>query len=445
MLASLIAPVKGVFGQASTSGTPEQPAPAPPPSSYSTAQTPQYEPAAGAGYSTSPSGSRLAGTSQLGGGPPEGQSQLFTTGEGLLEWGMVHLYPHFVYQLSYGNGVAAVPGQQVDTMVNSFSPGVLVRLGPHWSLDYTATLTTYSSSQLKNAFDQAVGLNGTTAYEDWVFGVAIGFSDTSQPLVETGAQTDQQVFSTVLTAGYQLNSKVSFSLSFNQSFRFASEATQSAPGTAPGQLSDLTEWSTLDWVNYQVLPTVSVGLGVGVTYDSLSVGPDIVSEQAQARLQWIVGKRLSAYLSGGLNDQQYVGSSVGDFLSPIFSLTLQYQLFEATSLFVNASSGTSPSYYGGQASQSTGISAGVHQRLLRRLFLDVSGGYWNTTYHATTASPNTPGLSDYDSASFNVALGTTLFKRLGASVFYNTLFNTSGSELYNYTTHEVGLTLSYSF
>ena len=363
----------------------------------------------------------------------------------MLQWGMVHLYPHFLYQLSYGNGLQATPGEQADTLINQFSPGVLVRLGPHWTLDYTATLHYYSNSQFQNGTDQAVSLNGTTAYEDWVFGLSIGYSDTSQPLVETAAQTSQEAFSTTLTAGYQLNSKVSFDFSLIQGFRFLGQENVSGQANALGPLSDTREWSTMNWMNYQIVPSLSVGIGVGFTYYNVSGGPDVASEQYQGRIAWHAGNRLTLLLSAGLNDQQFLGSGVSDLLSPIFSLTAQYKLFEPTSLFVSASSGSSPSYFQSQVSQGTDFNAGIHQRLLGRLFLDVSGSYGMTAYHGTTTSPSAPGISNYNGTSFNVALSTTLFKRLAASAFYQATYNSSASTIYNYNTTQVGLTLGYSF
>ena len=168
-------------------------------------------------------------------------------------------------------------------------------------------------------------------------------------------------------------------LGFNQNLRFVGQDVQTVQPNVPDQFSDMEEWSTLDWVNYQIVPNLTVGLGVGFTYDSMSVGSDVASEQYQARVQWHAGNKLSVLMSGGLNDQQFLSGGVPDLLSPIFSLSVQYQLFEPTSLYLSANSGVAPSYFANQATDNTGLSAGVHQRLVGRLFLDVSGGYSTTT------------------------------------------------------------------
>lgn len=399
----------------------------------------QIQPAPATGSPGIVPGPRLGGTSQLAVPAPVAETTLFSAGEGLLQWGMVHLDPHFLYQLSYGNGLQAQPGQQANTLVNQFSPGVLVQLGPHWSLDYTPTLRFYSDSRFQDGTDHAVSLSFRNSYDDWSFGFSQGYSLSSQPLVETAAQTEQEAYSTALTANYLINSKWSLDLGLNQSFRFLGQ------NIASQQLSDMKEWSTMDWVNYQVVPGLTAGVGAGFTYDNMSVGPDITSEQYQGRIVWKAGNKLTVSLSGGLDDLQFSGSNTPDLISPTFSLAFQYQLFEATSLSLSASRVVAPSYFQSQVTESTSVSAGVHQRLFKRLSLDVTGGYGTTAYQGTTASPAAAGIGNYDSTSFSVSLSTAFLKRATASIFYQASYNNSGAANFNYDTTQVGLTIGYRF
>jgi hypothetical protein len=182
--------------------------------------TPQFQPAAAGGSAETAPAPRLAGTSQLAASPPVSETALVSDGEGLLQWGILQFHPNFLYQISYGNGLQAQPGEQANTLVNRFSPGLLIRLGSHWTLNYTPTLIFYSNPLFQNVTDQAVSLNGSTTYRDWTFGLSAGYSSTSQPLVETAGQTSQEVYSMALSAGYQVSSKVSLDLGLNQNLRF---------------------------------------------------------------------------------------------------------------------------------------------------------------------------------------------------------------------------------
>lgn len=401
--------------------------------------TTQFQPASAAGYPGATPQARLAGTSQLAVAPASTELSALEAGGGALQWGLVHLHPHLTYEVSYGNGVQAAPGQQANTLINQVSPGVLIQLGSHWTIDYTPTLSFYSDRRFQDRTDHAVALSGATTYQDWSFSVSQGYSVSSQPLVETAAQTSQEAYSTSLKAAYQLNTKASLSFGLNQNFRFVGQSIASE------QLTDMREWSTMDWFNYAVTPRVSLGIGAGFTYDNLSVGPDTTSERSQGRFSLMAGKRITLSLSAGLDDRQFLNSQTSDLLSPTFSASIQYQLFEATTLRLTANRGVAPSYFQTQATTSTTVNAGLHQRLLSHFFLDLSGAYGTTAYNATSTTPVASGIGDYSSTSFNASLGTTFLKRVTASVFYQITYNSSGAAIYNYTTKQVGLMLGCRF
>lgn len=382
----------------------------------------------------------LAGTSQLA--PVQAPAGIAapSSPRSQLRWGPVDFYPHVAYQLSYGNGLQFTPGQQANTLVNQVSPGLRLNLGSHWTLDYTPTFLFYSDSQIKDGVNQLVQLTGTTTYQDWTFGLSQGYSLTTQPLIETASQLNEEDFSTAITAGYQMNSKMSLSLGINQDFRYVGQAVASEG------LTDVREWSTMDWLNYQLAPRLAAGVGAGFTYDNLAVGPDMTSEQLQGRITWRAGTKLSFVISGGLNDQQFLASGTPDLLAPIYSLSAQYQLFTTTGLSLTAGRAVVPSFFQNAATESSTLNAALTQRLLEKFFLNVGGGYGTTTFRGTTTGPIGGGnVANYDSTSFNVSLSTILRKRATVSIFYQVTYNSSGSSLYNYTITQEGLTLAYSF
>jgi hypothetical protein len=356
----------------------------------------------------------------------------------LLRSGPLTLQSHLLYRVSYGDGLQATPGQQSKTVINELYPGLLFQWGSHWSLDYTPTLRFYSSRAFRDTFDNAVTLAGGTTYEDWSFGFSQSYASSSEPIIETGSQLDQQTFSTGLSATRQLGSQTSLELGASQNFRFLDQ-------TVPGEQSDTRSWSTMDWLNYQFWSRLGAAIGAGFGYDNLAVGTDMTSEQLQGRITWKVVNKLNFVLSGGAEDRQFLGSGSPDLISPIFSFSAQYSLFEATTLSLSASRSVSPSFWQDQVTESTSISAGLHQRLLGKLSLDLSGGYGTSTYHASTTSPVAANISNYDTTSFSARLGAPVLKRGYAAVFYSVNYNSSGAAIYNYTTTMVGLELSYRY
>ena len=233
----------------------------------------------------------------------------------LLESGPLALQTHLSYSLSYGNGLYATPGQQSKTLINELDPGLLFQWGSHWSLDYTPILRYYSSSAFQNTFDNSVTLTGGTTYEDWTFGLSQAYVSSSDPIIETGSQLNQQTFSTGITAVRQIGSQTSLELGVSQNLRYSEQTTSGQP------LNNYNSWSTMDWLNYRFWSRFSAAVGVGFDYDNLKVGPDMLSEQIQGRITWLVVNKLSFVLSGGGSDRQFLGSGAPDLLSPIFSLS----------------------------------------------------------------------------------------------------------------------------
>ena len=366
-----------------------------------------------------------------------------------LQWGPVTLHPHLDYQLSYGNGVQAAPGQPHNTLVNQVSPGILFNFGDHWTLDYTPTLFFYSSSSFQNVVNQSVTLGWGSAYgNDWFFHGSQNYVSTSNPEVQTAAQTDQETYATALNASYQFNEKMSLDMSLGQNLSYVGNGA--TPTNQLQNLANSKSWSTMEWLNYQFWPRFSAGLGAGFGYNQQDNSPDSIYEQYQGRVNWRATDKISFQLSGGLQDQQYLSGGASGLLTPIFGGTIQYQPFEQTKLTVNANRTVSNSSYQNQVTIITGVTADLNQRLLGRLNLDLSGGYSTTEYQASAVGLST---SRNDNVfSFGARLSCPLLKRATVSVFYSysnnassqSGFATAGSG-YGYTSSQGGLEIGYRY
>ncbi len=378
-----------------------------------------------------------------------------------LQLGPVNLHPHLDYQFSYGNGIQSSPGQQYNSIVQQVSPGILFNLGDHWSLDYTPTLYFYSSSRFRDTVDHSVQLGWGTAYGDWFLSGSQRFASTSDPDVETAAQTDQQTYSTALNAAYQFNDKMSLDMGLSQNFYYVGNSASSASYDQQN-LANSKSWSTMDWLNYQFWSRLNAGLGVGLGYTTQDGSPDSINEQYQARVNWRATDKISFQLSGGLEDQQYLSGGAGDLVTPIFGATIQYQPFDQTRFSVTASRTVSPASFQNQTTESTGISADLNQRLLGKLHLDLSGGYGRSKYLslATLASQIGYGTGRTDdSYSFSARLSCPLLKRATVSVFYQYSDNSSSQSgffqyyqtkfssqsAFAYTSTQVGFEIGYRF
>ena len=209
-----------------------------------------------------------------------------------LRWGPVAVHPHLDYQFSYGNGLRSSPGQQQDSIVQQVSPGVLFNLGDHWTLDYTPSLYFYSSSSFQNTVNQSVRLGWGTAYGgDWFFSGSQSYASSSNPDVETAAQTGRETYSTAFNASHQFNNKMSLDMGLNQNFNYIGNGA--SPANYLQNLANSKAWSTMDWLNYQFWPRFNAGLGAGFGYNQQDGSPDSINEQYQARVNWRATDKIS--------------------------------------------------------------------------------------------------------------------------------------------------------
>ena len=153
------------------------------------------------------------------------------------QWKDLTLRPHPYYQFLYADGLQYSTNQAAHTIIQTISPGALLQIGSHWSVDYSPFWMIYSDHRFSDTFGQTARLAGGTVYNDWVLGLVQSYSDTSTPSVETASQTRQETFGTALNGSYTMNSKMSLDLALNQNF------------VSADQFSSYKEWSTLDWLN----------------------------------------------------------------------------------------------------------------------------------------------------------------------------------------------------
>ncbi len=348
-----------------------------------------------------------------------------------LHWGPVTARPHITSRTSYGNQLRSRRGSNANTFLEQLSPGSLFELGSKWRLDYTPTLSFYSSDEFKDTLAHSVSLSGGTSYRNWTFGLSQGYSSSSQPLIETGRQTDQENFSTSLSASHRFNSKLMLQLGLSQNFQSAES------------LSSSRSWSTMDWLNYQVAPRLSFAVGAGGGYQNVDNSSDMAYEQLQGRVNMRVAEKLNLSINGGGEVRQILDSGGDPLINPIYGASIQYRPFQYTTLSLSGNRSVSASLLQGQVTEGTDISLAVNQRLLGLLYLTVSGGFRNSRY---VFSNSTLALSrEDDTTTFAARLSYGFIERGTVAAFYNYSDNTSSAGGFGFSSSQVGLEVAYRF
>jgi len=351
-----------------------------------------------------------------------------------LQWGPLALRPRAFYRFLDGTGISSTVSNHTSTIVQSFSPGFLLNIGNHWTLDYSPTWTFYSSGEFHNTLDQSVRLVGGTTYEDWTLGLSQSYVKSSDPEVETGTQTDEETFSTALNASYRINTKLSLDMGINQDFILTT------------QFENSREWSTTEWLNYQFWPRLDSALGAGFGYVNVDIGSDMAYERVEARIRWRALDKVAFQIHGGAEIRQFLGGGASDVVNPIAGASIQYQPFDFTQLSLNVDRVVDVSVWTNsvqsQVTETTSVTADLNQRLLGRLYLDLQGGY-NTVNYVASSGTTTGRTDDY--YTFNARLKLQFLKRATATIFYQYSDNSSTLAAYTFSSNQTGIELGYQF
>jgi hypothetical protein len=367
----------------------------------------------------------------------------------IFQYGQLKLHPHADYVVTYGTGIQSAPGQPQSTVIQEFSPGFTLDLGPHWALAYTPTFRFYSSREFNDGVDHSIGLTGAVDYDAWRFGFGHTTQITSDPTVETGTQTDQTSHATTLSASRALSSQMSADFSLNQTI------------TLVTGYADSYDWNTLDWLNYQFWPRFNVGVGAGGGYVLVeedggsgatafgnSGSGHQTYEQLQGRVNWRATDKISFQLNAGLEDRQFSTPNTSDSLNPIFGAAIQYQAFKYTQVSLNASRTVSSSdfYLAAQQTEVTSVGVDVNQRLFRKFNVDAGVSYSITDFStASGAAFGSAANRTDDVVAFNVRLTHPLYRRGTWSVFYQYSQDSSSQPGFGFQSNQVGFEITYAF
>ncbi len=358
-----------------------------------------------------------------------------------LHWYPFQFYPHFDYSAVYGNGLLSEPGSPVKSWIQTISPGILVRWRDHWTLDYTPSYHIYSDPTFHNGWDHAVSLSGSASTEKWTFHFSQGYGNTDEPLIETGTQTHQRSFNTFFGADYELSDRLKLQLGANQIIDLVDAKDSSLTNKVP--LSSSYTWSASQSLQYLFMPQLSGSIGLSEGYSSVETGSDQINEQLNATVNWSPAPKLSLAVTAGVENRQFLDSEVPSSLTPLFSASLHYQIFEHTTASLNASRNVEPSLLSGQTTTSTGVSAGLNQRFFGKYNLALSVGYASSAYESTTV--NTGTLRTDDTTTFSAHLSRSIFKRGSIGAVYSYSHNSSTDGGFDYNSQQVGVTLSYHY
>lgn len=339
--------------------------------------------------------------------------------------------PHADYQFIVAHGLLAAPGDTENTTIQQFSPGLLVDLGRHWSVDDTMTFDDYSNKRFGSAFNNALTLVGQTVYTDWIFGFEQLADYSSTPLIQIAQQADVQTYSTLATGHHEVSENVSMDLLVEQDLYFINS-----------QFQNSRDWTTTDWLNYDFAPGLNVGVGGGLGYVNVDFGDDQTFEELLGRMNWRATDKISFQINGGAEEWEYLGSDGTALFDPVFGGSIEYQPFDSTSIYFNADRTITESYYRGEVTDLTSLQGGIGQRFLHQFYVSLNGGYQLSQFinQGDTAASRTDNFY-----YFGARLSHSILQRGTAAIFYQYSDDQSSAAGFSYRSPQYGVELEYAF
>ena len=281
------------------------------------------------------------------------------------------------------------PDNEVEDFIFTISPGIAVGFGDFRSeitdagsfrhrfeqfadknflyADYTPSAVWFVDHSEQDSVDHDARLEGEWTFQKLTVGLRARYHQFRAPSEDVGDRVRMAQTTASLFSRYQVTGKTSLEISGHYSGDDYS-----------GDFIDSDEWRNDNWLNYQWLPKTQLGLGVSYGYLERSEGPSEQYEQAQLRVRYEASEKLRIGLAAGPEFRQ-VGND-DDQTNGVFTLDMEWAPADGTYLALGGFRRSQPSGAIGESYTSTGVRLQYRQRMLGRLFFDLTGEYQHANY-----------------------------------------------------------------
>jgi hypothetical protein len=322
---------------------------------------------------------------------------------------------------------------------------IMGRSRSYLRLDYMPSAILFVNHSDEDAFNQLIHLEGgydfgrlrLSLFQD----VALLESANLNSIIDTtglwanldaSAPTRLNIFNTRLRADYDLTGKLFLQGEFDSQTYFY-----------PNNISDYTISGGL-YLYYNGLPKLSVGVGGTVGYDWVDdPSTNQAFEQVNARMNYQATAKLNVYASAGVEFREFDGNR-NTYTTPVFELGLEHHPFEGTTITLAAGRRMYNSgFLANQDFANTYVVGRFQQRLFRRIYLGLGGGYENSNYFATANNVSAPRDDNY--WFVEPSLDVLITRWLSAGVYYLHREDSSNIDFFSFDDNQVGVRATVRF
>lgn len=365
----------------------------------------------------------------LTGTPPPAPTKTTTSP---FQLGRLIFRPLVSYRYLLTDGLLSQPGRDSETEVHTATFGVAAELGPRWRFSYNAAQTYYSDDAFDDTLNHFANLDASVLYGEWSLHFHQSFAVSSEPLVETGRQTDQLSFGSTLQSSFRLTPHVVLS----------TDVSHQASETMTEFIPDTRQWSATERLMYQFSSRIEIGASLAVGYVIVKPGADSTFLRPQLETTWEATDKLSLELQAGY-EQRSIRDEAEDTNSPTLSTMIHYRPFEQTTLFLEIARGIDTSFVRDTLSKYDRWSFGWQQRLLGRLQLRV--GYSDRDSEYISTLPGLEIVRNDRSRSVDAAVTMAFLERATVTLSYRDAWGNSTSPGLDVDSRQFGVEIGYRY
>jgi len=354
----------------------------------------------------------------------------------------------------YDDNIFLTNTNKVDDWYFAIEPRLTVGFGDmegrnenYVRLDYMPSIILYADHSNENAVSHLIELEGQYRFSRLTLNLFQGvyildgtninsIVDTTGLFanLDTSTFTRLNLFTTRLRANYELTAKL---------FLTGEVDAWVYDYPDPGFISSEMISGGL-YINYVVTPKLTIGAGGTFGYNWVdNPSTDQTFEQANFRLNYQVTGKLGLSASAGVEIRQF-DDQRGDYVSPVFELGGIYQPFDGTTITLAAGRrALNSGVFEDQDFWTTYIVGRFQQRLFRRVYFGLAGGYENSDYFATTSGVNAPRNDDYFFISPSIDVLITRWVSVGA--YYLHREDNSNIDFFSFDNNQVGVRATFRF
>lgn len=276
---------------------------------------------------------------------------------------------------TYDDNITITSAAPLKDLIFNVTPGLTISAGDYYErtnsfliVDYAPNFQFFRRYDQNNAINHQADLTGQYHLSKLTFGLTHRFEKVTEGVVDVGSRVERTVNTTEFKTNYRLAKKTTLDVDLKQTI-------------TEYPLVSAKQWENDDFINYEVLRRVRLGVGGKLGYLQIKNQHHQTFEQALVRVQYNLSGKAELTASLGSEWRQF-GHGRSRNLEPVASVGFSYVPQDNTRVTVGISrfQDISVSLLG-QNYTATTAGLRVFQKVFTKGVITVGGGYQRLDFH----------------------------------------------------------------